>query len=177
MANTYTLIEAKTLASNAASITFSSIPATYTDFVIRWSIRTDSSSSGGVSNLQVTTNGSATSIYSYTYMRGNGVAGSSSAQNAAANTYLPVTAGTNNSTATANTFASGEVYFPNYLSSAYKPFSIFNATENNLAGSAYILSQASLINSTAAISSITVDAAGWNFIPASSFYLYGIKNS
>ena len=41
MATTYTLITSQTLASSAASVTFSSIPSTYTDLVLRVSARTD----------------------------------------------------------------------------------------------------------------------------------------
>ena len=40
-ANTYTLISSNVLGSSAASVTFSSIPATYTDLVLRVSARTD----------------------------------------------------------------------------------------------------------------------------------------
>jgi hypothetical protein len=35
MANTYTLIESQVLGSAAASVTFSAIPATYTDLVLK----------------------------------------------------------------------------------------------------------------------------------------------
>jgi hypothetical protein len=177
MANTYVLIKGETLATTAAAYTFSSIPSTYTDLLIKWSLRSDSSSANYNSNLQMQINGLATNIYSYTYLRGNGSSANSSAQAAAANTYLPITAGTNNDTATANTFANGEVYLPNYTVSANKPFSIFDVTETNATIYPVIISQASLINSTAAITSITINAAGWNFVSGSSFYLYGIKSS
>jgi hypothetical protein len=36
MANTYTPIASNTLGASAASVTFSAIPATYTDLVMRW---------------------------------------------------------------------------------------------------------------------------------------------
>ena len=175
---TYKLIESQVLGSSAASVTFSAIPATYTDLVLKWSCRTNSSSSYYNSNLEMLVNGSATSIYSYTLIRGNGSGASASAQNAAANTYLPITAGANNDTATANTFASGEVYLPNYNSTAaYKPFSIFAVTETNAAVYPLIIGQASLINSTSPITSLTVTAAGWSFVANSSFNLYGISNT
>jgi hypothetical protein len=41
MANTYTLIESQVLGSSAASVTFSAIPATYTDLVLKFSSRND----------------------------------------------------------------------------------------------------------------------------------------
>jgi hypothetical protein len=37
MANTYTLIASNTLGASAASVTFSAIPSTYTDLVVRYS--------------------------------------------------------------------------------------------------------------------------------------------
>ena len=43
MANTYTLIDKSILTGNQTSITFSSIPSTYTDLQIVASVRTDRS--------------------------------------------------------------------------------------------------------------------------------------
>ena len=44
MPSTYTLISSNVLASSAASVTFSAIPSTYTDLVVRASIRSDATS-------------------------------------------------------------------------------------------------------------------------------------
>ena len=44
MPATYTLIASNTLSSAAASVTFSAIPATYTDLVLRYSARSDGAS-------------------------------------------------------------------------------------------------------------------------------------
>jgi len=46
MANTYTLIEAKTLGSSTASVTFTSIPQTYTDLAVLLSVRQDTANAG-----------------------------------------------------------------------------------------------------------------------------------
>ena len=65
MANTYTLISSNVLGSSAASITFSAIPATYTDLVVRVTSRVDRSINGA-HNCFLTVNGSTSSDYSYT---------------------------------------------------------------------------------------------------------------
>ena len=62
MANTYTLIQAQTLVSSAASVTFSSIPGTYTDLKIVASSR--NASTFGTSYVRF--NGTTTG---YTYRR------------------------------------------------------------------------------------------------------------
>lgn len=170
MANTYTLISAQTLASSAASVTFSSIPATYTDLVLRVSARTDQS---GVSvSTIVTINGDTATNYSRIILQGNGSAASSSSSSSAANTRI-LTQGT---TATASTFGNTEIYIPSYTVSQNKPFSSFVVTETN-ATATDMLAQAHLWRNTAAITSIVFSLSAGNFVSGSSFYLYGIKNS
>ena len=169
MANTYTLIEAQTLASSAASVTFSAIPATYTDLVLRVSVRRDAS---GRQDLRLAVNGS-TSDGSNIWLQGNGAAatsGTSSAQYVRINNIVPSTA------ETASTFGSAEFYLPSYLASANKPISGFGVGENN-AITAYIGAVASLYSQTTAISSLVLSLATGSFDIGSSFYLYGIKNS
>jgi hypothetical protein len=160
MANTYTLIQAQTLASSAASVTFSSIPATYTDLVLRVSARnTTSSEIFDFGFNGVTTNQSST------YLNGSGSA-ATSAQYTLYNRSNP-------STSTASTFSNSEIYIPNYAGNTNKPVSMVGANENN-GTTIYMNTVAGLWSSTAAITSITCTAP---FATGSSFYLYGIKNS
>jgi hypothetical protein len=167
MANTYTLIEAKTLGSSTASITFSSIPSTYTDLIIQWSGRSTTASYGVGSSLTV--NGSPT--YSGRYLQGTSAgvgSGTQSIMNAGVGTA---------STATANTFGSASVYIPNYTSSANKSFSADAVSENNAADALTFLN-AGLATLTSAINTITIAPNdGSNWVQYSTFYLYGIKNS
>jgi len=74
MANTYTLINSNVLASSAASVTFSAIPATFTDLVIRASIRTDRAAVEDW--LYIKFNGLTTNR-SYTRLTGSGSAAAS----------------------------------------------------------------------------------------------------
>lgn len=172
MATTYTLISSSTLTSTTATVTFSSIPATYTDLVLRWSGR---GATGVGNNCDVQLNGVATN-YSRTYLLGNGATASSSGSGGASETTMDMRAGYNPSDATANTFNNGEIYLPNYQSSTYKPVGSFNVTENN-ATTAYIGANANLSQITSAITSILIKPASGSWASGSSFYLYGIKNS
>jgi hypothetical protein len=175
MASTYTLISSQVLTSSASSVTFSSIPATYTDLVLRVSARTDQASSS--SYARVTINGTS-SGYSETTLDSSGGTIYSNKFNTygyfgPGNTvYLP---GSSN---TANTFGSTEFYIPSYTVAQNKPISWFSTTENN-ATSIYGAAEAGLWSNTAAITSISLLSTNGttNFITGSSFYLYGIKNS
>lgn len=161
------LISSQTLTSSAASVTFSSIPATYTDLVIRWSIRMDA----GFNQVSVHPNNATTNL-SITYLEGNGAAASSGSSTAD----LWVR-GANPSTYTASTFSSAEVYIPSYTVSQNKPMFLFGLNENN-ATTALISATAGLWSSTTAITSLVLaNPQGGNFVSGSSFYLYGIKSS
>ena len=172
MPSTYTLISSNVLASSAASVTFSAIPSTYTDLVLRVSGRT--TSAGTVSSGFIQMN-SVTSTYSSTGIRGNGASATSTRESGDyAGFYLGGVVGGG---ATSNTFSSHEFYFPNYTVATAKPVSQFSVSETN-ATTAYIFGRAHLCSSTAAISSLTINLnGGVSFVSGSSFYLYGIKNS
>jgi hypothetical protein len=71
---TYTPIATQTLGSAAASVTFSSIPATYTDLVLVFNGTTVTSAN----NLSLQFNGDTASNYSMTRLRGTGSAAESS---------------------------------------------------------------------------------------------------
>jgi hypothetical protein len=169
MANTYTLIASNTLGASAASVTFLSIPATFTDLVLRASMRGSSSAR----SIKVTFNANA-SNYSDTAVRGSGTAASSVRDTSV--TYVTAYDSISRDNFTADTFGSLEIYVPSYVSAAAKPFSSFGVNENN-ATDANIAATAGLWNDTSAITSIELAPIAGNFVSGSSFYLYGIKNS
>ena len=70
MATTYEAIQTTTLGSAAADITFSSIPATYTDLVLVYIGATVSNNI----NYYLRFNGDTGTNYSYTYLSGTGSA-------------------------------------------------------------------------------------------------------
>ena len=174
MANTYTLIQAQTLASAAASVTFSSIPATYTDLVVRISTRTDN---GAVNDgIILTINSTAGTAYSKTTLLGNGATATSN-RSTSTNAFGTSPNGATGSTATASTFGSIDIYVPSYTVSQNKPFGYFGAGETN-ATTAYMGAIAGLWSNTATVSQLDLTPnSGINFVQYSSFYLYGIKNS
>jgi hypothetical protein len=167
MANTYTLIASNTVSTAVSSITFSSIPATYTDLLLKGSAR-DSTGGGGAAVVKVQFNGS-TANFTGNYIYGTGsTAGSQTDQprmvgNAPGGSY------------TANTFSNFEFYVPNYALANYKSVSADIVAENNATATDMNLS-AVLWSNTAAITSITLTTDA-NFVQYSSFYLYGIKSS
>jgi hypothetical protein len=169
MANTYRLIEAKTLASAAASVTFSSIPQTYTDLVLKISAR-----QGAENAFNFRLNGDSSSVYSFILTGGDGSSATSSASSSVGQI---VTRGINPSVATANTFGNAEIYIPNYTNTSYnKSISVEGVNENN-ATEIYMNLVAGLWSNTSAITSMEVIARAGNLVQYSTFYLYGIKNS
>jgi hypothetical protein len=172
MPNTYILISSNVLTSSAASVTFSAIPSTYTDLVLRISARNDRAVTNGTMNMRI--NGLTTSIYSFTFLEGNGSAASSNRSTAIANiSDIPLVG----SSTTSNTFSSIEIYLPSYTASQNKPVSIFGVNETN-ATAIEMKANAALIQSTATVSSIELsNTSTFQFVSGSSFYLYGISNS
>ncbi len=170
MPSTYTLISSNVLTSSAASVTFSAIPATYTDLVLRISGRKDDSSV--TSGVFFTVNGSSAANYSLRRLGSNGSTASSSGTTNNTEWYTS----TSGNGATSNTYNNAEYYFANYASNANKTASAFEAMENN-ATTASIQTRAMLRSVTDAITSITLSDATSNWLSGSSFYLYGIKNS
>ena len=171
MANTYTLISSNVLSSSAASVTFSAIPATYTDLVVRLSARTDAATvtPGAIMRL----NGDTATNYSFIALEGSGTAASS----ALVGTLNYINIGrVDGASATADTFGSGEVYIPSYTASQNKPVSAVGMGETN-ATAATMAANAGLWRNTAVITSVSIITGSGNFLSGSSFYLYGIKNS
>jgi len=170
MPSTYSLISSNVLSSSAASVTFSAIPSTYTDLVVRFSAR------GSVAAEQLTLavrfNSDTATNYSYTLLFGTGSAAGS--LNNPNNDYVLGLG--NGNTSTSTTFSNGEIYIPSYTVSQNKPISASQVYENN-ATSARIQAEAGLWRNTAAITSVSLTATSGNISAESSFYLYGIKNS
>ena len=175
MPATYTLISSNVLTSTASTVTFSSIPSTYTDLVLRMSIR-DTNTTIIIGGGNVKFNGSSTNIYSVTRLIGDGSAASSTRTSNSAS--IAFNCAGNNAGMTTNTFSSVEIYIPSYTVSQNKPIGQFNVTENNstTAGDTEIDSWAQLYRDTNAISSMVITAPA-TFAIGSSFYLYGISNA
>lgn len=163
---TYIKIASNTVgAGGVASVTFSSIVSTYTDLVLKASMRSTSANN----SLSLQFNGAGVS--SSKLIQGNGATAASYSR---ADFY--VTGVVDESAYTANTFSNFELYIPNYASANYKSFSIDGVTENNSTTS-YATLVAGIQNSTTAVGSITITPGGGNFAQYSTFTLYGISNA
>jgi hypothetical protein len=176
MPSTYTLISSNVLSSSAASVTFSAIPSTYTDLVLRVSARNDGATT--TDNAKLEFNGDTSSAnYSWNYLRGTGSAASASRTATGVIGYFQLNWFSNGAASVAaDTFTNNELYIPSYTASQKKQFSWFNAQED-YAATANLWAYALLYHSTTAISSIKITGSSYNFVSGSSFYLYGIKNS
>jgi len=170
MANTYTLISSVAVgAGGAASMGFTSIPATYTDILVKVSARTNRSSQADA--VLVSLNGSSAN-FSWRLLEGDAVSGYS------ANGTTGLVGVATAATATASTFGSFEFYIPNYNGSSYKSISVDSVTENNVATNVYADFNALLWSNTAAITSITLTPSiGTLFNQYSTAYIYGISNA
>lgn len=154
MASTYTPI-ATTTASSGTTITFSSIPQTYTDLVL-----VAEGYGTEPTGLTIHFNGDTSQIYSYTILSGSGSAASS---------------GRN----TSMSYINGGVFSTSRGVSIYNIMNYTNTTtyktaicRGNTVGHE-TKAVVGLWRSTAAISSVSVQCS--NFQPTCYFTLYGIK--
>lgn len=163
--NTYEAIATQTLGSAAATVTFSSIPSTYTDLVIVSSPANNTSDS-----LYFKINGDTGSSYSTTWMTGNGTTATSSRQ------------GTNTTGILAGAPVVG-MSSTNYGVSVIQIMNYSNATTYKTAlcrwalGSAETNATVGLWRSTSAITSVTILSGGGTLSANSTFSIYGVKNA
>jgi hypothetical protein len=167
MPNTYVLIASTTLGSTTTPVTFSSIPQTYTDLLIRVSAKC--AATGTTDLISANFNGSTANF------SGNEMYNSSGTMNAwAPGGYFGSVNGAE--AGNGNNFSNIEVYIPRYTVTGNKAFSAYWTNERNSTSGPFIGHVSNMWSGTAAITSITF-AQSNGFIANSSFHLYGIKNS
>jgi hypothetical protein len=159
MTATYEKIDSTTLTSTSSSVTFSSIPGTYTDLVlIQNSIATSEF------NIWVRFNSDTGNNYSYTYFVGDG-AGSGETGRSSNYSYMDA-GGTNTSPATTAIF---------YINS-YSNTTTFKNLFSRVGSTSKVLGMyIGMWRSTSAITSVTTLASTSTFASGSTFTLYGIK--
>lgn len=161
------LIQHQELGSAQASITFSSIPQTYTDLYLQLSLRSTSAPSSTAINDGGITFNSSNSNKSGRLLYGSGSGSGGSGSYSDLYIWYPT------NLATSNTFGNINIYIPNYTGSTAKSTSHEIVTENNATFS-YTMIFAGLWNSTAAITSLEVYSNSSTFAQYSSATLYGI---
>jgi len=172
MANTFELISAVTVgAGGTTSIEFTSIPSTFTDLQVVYSVR--ESQAGSMLDLNFYFNNS-TSGYSERMIYGTGSAAASASTSGGLFNWGVGTG----SSATSNTFASGQFYIPNYAGSNNKSMSGDYVGETN-ATAANAQLHAGLWSNSAAITSIQIkpQSSSGTLVQYSTAYLYGVKNA
>jgi hypothetical protein len=161
-------------ALGATSIDFTAIPSTYTDLVLKVSVRSDrvAAISDG---LLLKFNGSA-STYSDRFLQGGGSGAPSSGTSPFGTTRI-YTGEMNTNGSTASTFSSFDIYIPNYTASTNKSLSSDSVMEQN-ATTAYATLVAGLWSTSAAITSIQLTFSNsTTFVQYSTAYLYGVSNA
>ena len=167
MANTFQLIQTITLATTPSTVTFSSIPQTYTDLLIKVSAKVTTGSSsliaqpnfngGGATFTTTEMYNSSNSLYGW---RPGGSFGSITGDDATST----------------SCFNNSELYFPNYTQIEEKNHLVdWNTKRNTTSGPAVGL-VAGARSVTDAVVSIAIEMSS-AFVVGSVFSLYGIKNS
>jgi hypothetical protein len=165
----YESISTTTLGSATASVTFSSIPATYTHLQIR-AIHRNSTAATSDNWAIAEFNSDTTAANYYAHNLYGSGANPAGAGSSASNLYF--TSLNNNNTASA--FGATVIDILDYANTnKYKTSRVLNGWDAN--GSGFIYLNSGLWKNTAAISSITLKANTNNFVTYSSFALYGIK--
>ncbi len=176
MATSFEKIAVVTVGSGGTNtITFSSIPQTYTDLVLKTSLRGDTTNSDiGITGFQthyLRLNNNLSNLHSGRYFQSNGSAASSGSNGPETIWHAP---GSTNSSVTSSVFSSGDLVIPNYTSGGNKSGAIDMVGENNGTTSGMFLSGFSF-TSTAAVTQIDILASSGNFVEYSTATLYGIK--
>jgi len=175
MPTTYTQIGTAQVvgAGGASSIDFTSIPATYTDLVVKISSRSSNTAANDSDSLNLQFNGDTGSNYIRRTLYGDGgAAGSSNATTTSMRIAFTDTNGN-----TSSTFGNTEIYIPNYAGSTQKSVSGDGVVEANVSQYIYASFNAGLWTGTAAITSIKLLIPSYNFVQYSTAYLYGVSNA
>lgn len=163
---TYKAIAAISVGSGgSATLSFTGIPATYTDLCLLLSTRGDNvdngmylqfnSSSSNLKNIRLYAAGTTTASYT-----GNDI----------------IMYSNRTVSNTTNMFSNIQIYISNYTTTNNKAVTIENVTERN-EGNADLATIAGLWSNSATISSIQIVPAAGSFIQYTTATLYGIKNS
>ncbi len=167
--SSYESIASATGTGSSGTITFSSIPQTYSHLQIRCTSQLSSTSRYAIFRPN---NDSSTANYTFHSTYGSGINATSDGYITGMNGAYSVngTSSDDNS----SIVGTGIVDIHNYASTTqYKTFRSITGYDTNSVGIIFLIS--SLWKSTTAISSLTIVAQGGNFTTNTTFALYGIK--
>jgi hypothetical protein len=165
--NTYVALKTETLLATASSVTFTSIPQTYTDLVLVISPKTTLDGR----DIRLQFNGDTGANYSTTVLSGWTSATSTGSSNA---NYIQI----GNYIGTSSTLPSTTItYISNYSNTTANKTSLtrHNQFQTNVDPSySETIAQTNLYRSTSAITSLTVSISSSTYAVGSTFSLYGI---
>lgn len=166
MAKTYEPIQTQTLGSDTATVTFSSIPQTYTDLILVSQTRSTRAGNAGDGG-RIRFNSDTGTNYSTTTLEGNGSVAESTRFSTQSFILVRIPA----ATATASVLSPSIAQIMNYSNATtYKTALIRLTSVSESVGL-----NAGLWRNTAAITSIDFSANTGNLVSGSTFTLYGIK--
>lgn len=166
------LIERQTLTSTAATVTFSSIPATYKHLQVR--VLAQSTRGAYYDEWKLRVNGDTGSNYAHHRLWGTGSSASASG-GASATSIDPLMPSTDN--ATPDSFTVGIIDILDYASTTkYKTIRAFGGNDTNYTANnnGVVVLHSSLWQSTSAITSLTFSLAVSSYAIKSTFALYGM---
>ena len=167
----FSLISKVVLGSAASTITFTSIPNTFTDLQLSCDGRGDT---GASTTPLMTFNGDTGNNYDLTEIYAGGTGGNALATGAWAQPYIALLAWSGPSSS-ANYPGMFEAYLHNYTGAFYKGITIKQGNQiNAFAGNSYILYANAWWKNTGAITSITITSSTANFVANSHCSLYGV---
>ena len=165
--NFYSIATQTVGAGGASSVTFNSIPSTYTHLQIRGIVR---EASGGFDQAFMQLNSDTGSNYATHNLNGNGSAAGAGATASTTSMSVAAIPGSNQ---TASIFGATVIDILDYANTnKYKTVRSLSGTDNN--GSGYAWFASGLWQNTSAVTNITIFST-YNFVQYSQFALYGIK--
>jgi hypothetical protein len=171
--NSYASIATQTVGSGgASSITFSSIPSTYTHLQVRFSW---SDSTSGIANSNLSFNSDSSSNYAWHYLNGDG----SSASSGYGLSRGAVLVGQNGGSGNSNKFSTAIVDILDYTNiNKNKVTRTLTGYDNNGSGGVFLVSGlylgGTIGNSSNTITSLTLSPTS-NFVQYTTAALYGVK--
>ena len=169
----YESIATVTLSTTTATVTFSSIPSTYSHLQIRGIARDNDANALGSNNITLQFNSDTGNNYAFHYLYGDG----SSAQAGNGTSQPIMLAGklTNTNAITSN-FSTTVIDILDYgNTNKYKTIRVLSGFDNN--GSGLMFYESGLWQSTSAVTSLDIKCGGASFVANSHFALYGIKGA
>jgi hypothetical protein len=161
--STEVAIATTTLGSANATITFSSIPATYTDLRL---VLTSLSSTGNTQYFTLNTDTGTN--YSYTMLYGTGAAASSFRTTSGSR--IDIASDVVSASSTIPFFVAVDIF--SYAGSTYKTCLVTSSEDLN--GSGVTVARVGLWRSTSAINQIIINRTGGNYNTGTTATLYGI---